>query len=570
MSENTSHSVAKELEQHPILATPFRRWERVIAWISDRSSPIVVKELRQSLKSRQFVWTLMLLLLAIVLWSFLGVSIALIEEVSEFGRPMLTGYVWILGFPLMVIVPFSAFRSLAREFEEETIQLVGITTMEPRRIITGKLLSALVQLVIYLAAAMFCMAFTYLLGGIDLTQIGGQVGCMAAVSMGSICLSLAFAGLGKNPLLRVANTLLLIIGLFIIYFSINSFLGFILLESWYGDVWSPDQVLLTIITLFTAGGYLMFQVAGSLISFPASNRSSRVRFGAIVFHVAIMAAMFVPMLNSGFLGNTVWFVLLGLFSILIVSAHFWFIVGSLMVAEQGGLSERVRRSLPRNVIGKSLLSLYFPGPGRGYLFALSQMLTWPIAVCIAFIVVLLWMDNSTQTAINAVGDFAGILAEFCLYNFILGAGYLSIVFLICRRLRHRLGRFMAPIYGLITGIIVYALATTFAVSTTAFLYYQTELMMRRFPATMLASWPSILADPDPTQTIFERLDQPFVAIVILLLLTLVIIAATFYAVRELNVKWLPTPQRVHAEPVKHLVPKHESESFEDIISARDD
>ena len=45
------------------------------------------------------------------------------------GRPlMMSGYYCILAFPLLVIVPFSAFRSLAAEREDGTYELLSITT----------------------------------------------------------------------------------------------------------------------------------------------------------------------------------------------------------------------------------------------------------------------------------------------------------------------------------------------------------------------------------------------------------------------------------------------------------
>ena len=64
------------------------RLERLDAWCekwSDRFNPILVKETRQALKSRQFVITFSLLLFAALSWTIVG-TFSLIEACIAFGR----------------------------------------------------------------------------------------------------------------------------------------------------------------------------------------------------------------------------------------------------------------------------------------------------------------------------------------------------------------------------------------------------------------------------------------------------------------------------------------------------
>ncbi|MBI2479345.1 MAG: hypothetical protein HYV60_12155 [Planctomycetia bacterium] len=138
----------------------------------ERLNPILVKEARQALKSRQFVITFTLLLLAGWVWSMLGV--ALLSPGVYYapgGRFMLCGYFMILTIPVLVIVPFSAFRSLAAEREDGTFELLSITALSSRQIVTGKLGSAMLQMLVYYSALAPCIAFTYLLRGIDVVTI---------------------------------------------------------------------------------------------------------------------------------------------------------------------------------------------------------------------------------------------------------------------------------------------------------------------------------------------------------------------------------------------------------------
>ena len=48
--------------------------DRIVDQFSDWCSPILVKETRQALKSRQFFWTFFLLLAAIALWTMIGLT----------------------------------------------------------------------------------------------------------------------------------------------------------------------------------------------------------------------------------------------------------------------------------------------------------------------------------------------------------------------------------------------------------------------------------------------------------------------------------------------------------------
>ncbi|MEM8680202.1 MAG: ABC transporter permease, partial [Planctomycetota bacterium] len=88
-------------------------WERVLDRISDHVNPILVKESRQALKSRQFVITFSLLLICCWGWSLLGVALRS-PQIAYIpgGRFMLAGYTVIQLFPLVVIIPFAAYRSL--------------------------------------------------------------------------------------------------------------------------------------------------------------------------------------------------------------------------------------------------------------------------------------------------------------------------------------------------------------------------------------------------------------------------------------------------------------------------
>ncbi len=114
------------------------RFDRWTEWAGERTNPILIKEARQALKSHHFITSFMLLLLGAWGWSFIAILAGLPEiAYNGGGRGLLIGYQWLLILPLMLIVPFSAFRSLASEREDGTFELMSITSLKARMIVTG-------------------------------------------------------------------------------------------------------------------------------------------------------------------------------------------------------------------------------------------------------------------------------------------------------------------------------------------------------------------------------------------------------------------------------------------------
>ncbi|MCH7990698.1 MAG: ABC transporter permease, partial [Planctomycetes bacterium] len=129
---------------------------------------ILVKETRQSLKSRQFVITFMLLLAASWFVAVFGMLMAGDDiEYGSAGRDLFSVFYFVLSIATLFIVPFGAFRSLQSERDLNTFELLNITTLSPRQIVWGKLLSSLVQLFIFYSAITPFIAVSSLLPGFD-------------------------------------------------------------------------------------------------------------------------------------------------------------------------------------------------------------------------------------------------------------------------------------------------------------------------------------------------------------------------------------------------------------------
>lgn len=349
------------------------RVEALLVRIGDRINPILVKETRQALKSKHFTVTFGLLLLAAwivslggVLWIGQGIYL------GARGPDMFFFYYWVLMIP-MIVVPFSAFRSLASEREDGTYELLSITTLSSRQVISGKLGSAFIQLLIYGSAISPCLAFTYLLRGIELPTILLILTYTFLSALGLSLLGLFFATLTGERHWQVVLSVLLIMGLLIAcwiflvltYGCLYEGIDFRELWFWY----AMGMIFSAYAGLFAS----VFLAACAQINFASSNRSTALRITSLA-HCLVYAAWI----------SFVWiFEADGEIAVLAVgicfAALYWFGVGALMTGEEPELSLRVRRKLPQSYFGRVFLTWLAPGPGTGYIFAVSSLLGLSLA-----------------------------------------------------------------------------------------------------------------------------------------------------------------------------------------------
>lgn len=362
MAGSTTGDVSKFI----VAKDPDSWFDSLIDQISDFCSSILVKETRQAIKSKQFFSTFMLLLTLVIMWTFFALSPARESyDVDSLGSFMLCGFLYILGIPLVLIIPYTTFRSLAEEYENGTIEMVLITTMKPWQIIAGKLGSAMLQVLIYLSVLAPCISFCYLLRGVDITQIWYSIGGGFVVTFGLCCLAIALASAADNSRVVQVLSVLLIIGLL---FCAGVWCGLatgICFEPVPGG--QRDMVNLMIsgpILAWISTAIILFFAASAKIAFASSNRSTMIRVGVtvqVILYVGYVLACAVPFGFHKYL-----FMFASVFAM-----QYLLLVGTMMVACHAGMSPRVRRSLPTSFIKRTLFSLYMPGPGRAFLFTIG-------------------------------------------------------------------------------------------------------------------------------------------------------------------------------------------------------
>lgn len=336
----------------------------------ERLNPILVKEGRQALKSKQFVITFTLLLLAGWVWSMLGV--ALLSPGVYYapgGRFMLCGYFIILAIPVLVIVPFSAFRSLASEREDGTFELLSITALSSRQIVTGKLGSAILQMLVYYSALAPCIAFTYLLRGIDIVTIVFLLFWTLTASILLASVGLVVATITRARHWQVLLSVLLLVGLCIATFIWTLTFVNLIVDTRATAFDDPDfwLAMASVMTFCVSHAVMFVLIGAAQISFASDNRSTKLRIMLLVqqtLWLGWMLFFWIHFEEEAFL-----------YILVSVASLYWAFAGACLMGESASLSPRVKRSLPQSFLGRMCFTWFNPGSGTGYTFAIANLLT---------------------------------------------------------------------------------------------------------------------------------------------------------------------------------------------------
>lgn len=336
---------------------------------SDYLNAILVKETRQALKSKQFVITFMLLLLASWLISVSGV--AMMGESINYGssgQTLFSLYFFVLMVAITVIVPFGAYRSMLGEKEQNTFDALRITSLTPWQIVWGKLLSALLQVFIFYSAIAPFIAFTSLLEGFELPAVVFVLICGMLISLSLSIFSLMISTFANQRHWQGMLSILLLVGLLIMLSITYSALSdmfmwgtpFDTAEFW----WGTGIVLIYCLSYC----WLFLQITSAQLTFESGNRTTGIRLTSTIQLVLIWGAI----------GASIWLSPLGfddfLFSMIsaLTLVHFM-ILGLVAATEEDYLSRRIRKSMSPRPLYRFLIAPFMPGGSRGMVYVLINL-----------------------------------------------------------------------------------------------------------------------------------------------------------------------------------------------------
>jgi hypothetical protein len=333
-------------------------------WREWELNPIVIKELRQGVRS----WTvtgMLLLFLVILFLASLGFLISESFEINPnlgLGGVMFTWFMAILAGASIIFVPLYTGVRVAAERQENNPDLLYVTTLSPARIIWGKYLCSAYIVLLFFSACMPFMAFTNLLRGVDLPTVFFiliflflvvSAANMAAIFLACLPASRPF------KFLFVLGGLAASIGLIAGWVSISMNL----MRSGVGammtgrDFWT---ISLTVAAILIALSGLLFVLSVALISPPSANRALPIRIYLTGFWLI------------GGVAALSWVIQTGEADRLLVWVYPTFITLLLAllvtVSNSDQLSQRVRNKIPAAGLKRFLAFFFFNGAAGGLLW----------------------------------------------------------------------------------------------------------------------------------------------------------------------------------------------------------
>jgi ABC-type transport system involved in multi-copper enzyme maturation permease subunit len=127
----------------------------------DRLSPMVVKELRQGLRTRLFGGVMLVLHLLLILFTLMSGGAGNAAEVSGWFDGIIT-------LVLCVILPLRGFSAVADELKARTLDMLVLTQLSAGRIVFGKWASIASQSLLIALSVLPYVVARYVFGGLDL------------------------------------------------------------------------------------------------------------------------------------------------------------------------------------------------------------------------------------------------------------------------------------------------------------------------------------------------------------------------------------------------------------------
>jgi len=345
-------------------------------WLQDRANPIVVKELRATVRQRRF---LIIHFMAVAVVGVLVVAVVLASageelatyQASKVGQALFYTCALVQAVLILLMVPGMTAPALVEERANRSLGLLITTRLTPRQIVLGKLGASLLTVLLLLVSWMPLVAVTFLFGGVGMLEVVFLYVQLLVLAVLLATLSLHCSAVERSPRRAV-----------IYAFFLTLLLGGLALAGgvsfWYAvadgslDLRRELHTVNGLLGLVAGPMYLFLFLTGAFLLSainrmkPASaNRSSNMRLFLVLMVVLGFAfSLTAGLTNAAALragGDTytvlVWYLGVAMAVVLLSASAF--------ATEEPVRFERLRRrrALLRGL--RAPLRLFFPGPRSG-------------------------------------------------------------------------------------------------------------------------------------------------------------------------------------------------------------
>jgi hypothetical protein len=338
-------------------------------WREWELNPIVIKELRQAVRSWTVIGMLVLFLIILFLTSltFLVTQSFQVDANLQLGGAMFYAFMAILAGASIFFIPLYVGFRVAAERQENNPDLLYVSTLSPARIIFGKFLCGAYMTLLFFSACMPFMAFTNLLRGVDLPTVFFILIYIFLVVCGTNQLAIFFACIPASRPFKILMALGgIIASIYAVFALIQVSFGF--MGSGIGSMMSGSRFWIGTLT-FTGVGLavtgLFFVLSVALISPPSANRALPVRIYITIIWLLGGLLSFEWVAQTGEADRmTAWtyptFMLM-MFALLVT------------ISNSDQISQRVRRTIPQSRLKRALAFLFFNGAAGGLVWVTAIM-----------------------------------------------------------------------------------------------------------------------------------------------------------------------------------------------------
>lgn len=250
----------------------------------DRFSPILVKELRQGLRTRFFTAALLLFHALIILL----LTSVLLDAPAE----MVNGIFWgIAGLMLLIVLPLRAFNELNSESSDGTLDMLTLTSIPSSRILSGKWVALFSQSLLVAGSLLPYMVARYFFGGVEILRELAAL-LVLVLASGIITAALLAFSSQKSVLLRIA----LAVGVGFAATPLVFFTAFLVVAK-EGDsiireflalaAWEKWSICGGIVALACYIIWFFLALGASRIAPPSENHSTRKRVIVLAVHTLL-------------------------------------------------------------------------------------------------------------------------------------------------------------------------------------------------------------------------------------------------------------------------------------------
>jgi hypothetical protein len=228
---------------------------------------------------------------------------------------------------------------------------------------------------VFFSAITPCLAFTYLLRGIDLPTIALLIAYLFFWSLGLSMIGILLATLTKRRFAHVFLSVAFVGALLWLFMFAILGVSIPMIQLSYSYLGSADFwiIVLIIATFYMTLFALAYFAAAGMISFSSENRSTPLRICMLVQAAAIVGWIAYGWIETEYeMFAVVW--------LAAIAAIYWYVMGTMLTAERTGMSQRVKRRLPQSMLGRMFFSWLNPGPASGYMFVVANA-TAMVVIC---------------------------------------------------------------------------------------------------------------------------------------------------------------------------------------------